>query len=225
MDRGDGIIRWSPSKDQDEFFTLELTYHIIQRYKAVGHALPGRFDYKPISKHNDFQSVSAIDWSPKIGGLVAVGGKGGEVQLLRIDDDSNDYITLPLKLQRNCQALAFNTTGLLAVGLDRVRNDQCLQIWDIDQRLSKWDPSKKGWQSSPTASIDPVHKLEPSVSVTSVKFWEDQPQTLVVGIKNQSLRIHDLRGALSVPLSFRCSSDTTTRPPWYCYNVSNKMQQ
>jgi WD40 repeat protein len=225
MDRGDGIIRWSPSKDQDEFFTLELTYHIIQRYKAVGHALPGRFDYKPISKHNDFQSVSAIDWSPKIGGLVAVGGKGGEVQLLRIDDDSNDYITLPLKLQRNCQALAFNTTGLLAVGLDRVRNDQCLQIWDIDQRLSKWDPSNKGWQSSPTASIDPVHKLEPSVSVTSVKFWEDQPQTLVVGIKNQSLRIHDLRGALSVPLSLRCSSDTATRPPWCCYNVSNTMQQ
>ena len=224
MDRGDGIIKWSPNKDRDEFLTLELTYHIIQRYKAEGHALPQRFDYQPTSKHSDFQTVSAIDWSPKIGGLVAVGGKGGEVQLLRIDDDSNDSITLPLKLQRNCQALAFNTTGLLAVGLDRVRNDQCLQIWDIDQRLSKWDPSKKGWQSVSTAPMDPLHKLEPSVSVTSVKFWEDQPQTLVGGIKNQSLRMHDLRGALSVLLFFGPDSDPATRPPWCCYDLSNSMQ-
>jgi WD repeat-containing protein mio len=224
MDRGDGIIRWSPNKDRDEFFTLELNYHIIQRYKAVGHALPERFDYQPVSKHNDFQSVSAIDWSPKIAGLVAVGGKGGEVQLLRIDDDSNDSITLPLKLQRNCQALAFNTTGLLAVGLDRVRNDQCLQIWDIDKRLSKWDPSKKGWQPQPIAPMDPIHKLEPSVSVTSVKFWEDQPQVLVAGIKNQSLRIHDLRGALSVAISIYCNSDIGTRSSKCRYDVSNSMQ-
>lgn len=198
MDR-DGIIRWSPCQSRDEFLTLEFGYHIIQRYRAVGHALPEQFDYQPVSKHVEFQVVTAFDWSPRVGGLVAIGGKGGEVQLLRIDDDSNDCINLPLKLQRTCQAVAFNTTGLLAVGLDRVRNDQCLQIWDIEQRLSKWDPSKKGWQSSATASIEPVHKLEPSVSVTSVKFWEDQPQTLVVGIKNQSLRIHDLRGALESP--------------------------
>jgi len=224
MDRGDGIIRWSPSKDRDEFFTLELNYHFIQRYQAVGHILPERFDYQPISKHNDFLSVSAIDWSPKIVGLVAVGGKGGEVQLLRIDDDSNDSITLPLKLQRSCQALAFNTTGLLAVGLDRVRNDQCLQIWDIDQRLSKWNPPKKGWQSQSIAPMDPIHKLEPSVSVTSVKFWEDQPQTLVVGIKNQSLRIHDLRGALYISPSFRCNSDLVVRPSQCCYYLSDTVQ-
>jgi hypothetical protein len=194
MDR-DGIIKWSQSQSRDEFLTLEFGYHTIQRYKAVGHALPERFDYEPVSKSVDYQTVTAFDWSPKISGLVAIGGKGGEVQLLRIDDDSNDSISLPLKLQRTCQAVAFNTTGLLAVGLDRVRNDQCLQIWDIEQRLSNWDPSKKGLQSSATAPIEPIHKLEPSVSVTSVKFWEDQPQTLVVGIKNSSLRIHDLRGA------------------------------
>ncbi len=199
MDRGEGIVRWSPCQARDEFLTLELNYRIIQLYKAVGKAVPESFEYLPGSKHNDFQIVTAFDWSPKVSGLVAIGGKGGEVQLLRIDDGSNDCITLPLKLQRTCQAVAFNTTGLLAVGLDRVRNDQCLQIWDINQRLSKWDPSKNGWQASPTASIDPLYKLEPSVSVTSVKFFEDQPQTLVVGIKNQSLRIHDLRG-----VSFEC---------------------
>jgi WD40 repeat protein len=213
MDRGEGIIRWSPSQARDEFLTLELNYRIIQLYKAVGYALPERFDYQPTSTHTDFQPVTAFDWSPKVGGLVALGGKGGEVQLLRIDDNSNDCITLPLKLQRTCQAVAFNTTGLLAVGLDRVRNDQCLQVWDIDQRLSKWDPSKKGWQSSSTTFFEPTQKLEPSVSVTSVKFFEDQPQTLVVGIKNQSVRVHDLRG-VNLHLCYQTrSTDTETRSP------------
>ncbi|CAI4211826.1 unnamed protein product [Parascedosporium putredinis] len=36
-------------------------------------------------------------------------------------------------------------------------------------------------------------RLEPSVSVSSIRFFEDSPQTLVVGIKAQGLRIHDLR--------------------------------
>jgi WD40 repeat protein len=194
MDRGEGAIRWSPTQARDEFLTLDFHYRIIDRYKATGKAAPEQFDYEQVSKSTDFQVVKAFDWSPKVSGLVAIGGKDGEVQLLRIDDNSNDSIVLPLKLQRTCQAVAFNTTGLLAVGLDRVRNGECLQIWDVDQRLSKWDPSKKGWQSSVSASNEPLYRLEPSVSVTSVRFFEDQPQTLVVGIKNQSLRIHDLRG-------------------------------
>jgi WD40 repeat protein len=209
MDRGEGIIRWSPNQARDEFLTLEINYRTIQRYKATGQAVPEQFDYVPVSKATDFQAVTAFDWSPKVSGLVAIGGKGGEVQLLRIDDNSNDRITLPLKLQRSCQAVAFNTTGLLAVGLDRVRNDQCLQIWDVEQRLSQWDPSKKGWQSQIGSNAEPLHKLEPSVSVTSVKCFEDQPQMLVAGIKNSSVRIHDLRdpGGAVITFQTRCNNN------------------
>lgn len=192
MERGEAIVRWSPNSDRDEFLSINVGYPAINLYKATCLAIPGQFDYSVVSKHNDYPTVTAYDWSPRFGGLVAVGTKGGDVHLLRVDDGSNDSMVLPLKLQRSCQAVAFNTTGLLAVGLDRVRNDQCLQIWDINQRLSQWDPSKPGWQRYPPL-IEPL-KLEPSVAVTSARFFEDQPQTLVVGVKNQSMRIHDLRG-------------------------------
>jgi hypothetical protein len=37
-------------------------------------------------------------------------------------------------------------------------------------------------------------KLEASLSITSVRFFEDQPQTLIAGVKNQSVKIYDLRG-------------------------------
>lgn len=175
--------------------SINLNYRIVQLYQATGHALPENFEFRKIAKHNEFPSLSAFDWSPAIRGLVAVGNSRGEINLLRVDDDSNAALTLPLKLQRNCQALAFNTTGLLAVGLDRVRNDSCLQIWDVNQRLADWDPKQKGWGgvSVPTLNLEP-RKLEASLSVTSIRFFEDQPQTLVVGIKNQCVRIHDLRG-------------------------------
>jgi hypothetical protein len=128
--------------------------------------------------------------------LVAVGTGHGEVQILRVDDDSNAIVTLPLKLQRPCNTVAFNSTGLLAVGLDKVRNDACLQIWDVNQRLSEWDTSKHGFNSLSQSSTDPspFKKLEPTTFITSVRFYEDQPQTLIAGIKDNFLKVHDLRG-------------------------------
>lgn len=173
---------------------LNLHSRIVQVYEAQGHAQPGKFDYEPRSKHTEIPPINTYDWSPAVQGLVAVGTSHGEVHLLRVDDDSNASITLPLKLQRSCQSVAFNTTGLLAVGLDRIRNDSCLQIWDVNHRLGNWDPKQRGWSSVSAMTIEPKKKLEGSISITSVRFFEDQPQTLVVGVKNQSVRIHDLRG-------------------------------
>jgi WD40 repeat protein len=193
MDRNEGIIRWSPNPSRSEFMTFNLNYRVVQIYEATGHAQPGRFDYQKLSKHNEFPLLNTYDWSPANRALVAIGTSHGEVHLLRVDDDSNAATTFPLKLSRPCQSVAFNTTGLLAVGLDRVRNDSCLQIWDVNQRLADWDPKKPGL-NLPATTMEPKKKLEASVSVTSIRFFEDQPQTLVAGIKNQTVRIHDLRG-------------------------------
>jgi len=192
-DRNEGIIRWSPNKSRDQFITFNLNYRIIQLYEAKGRAEPAIFEYEKLTRHNEHPSLNAFDWSPEVRGLVAVGTSRGEVQLLRIDDDSNAIATLPLKVPRACQAVAFNTSGLLAIGLDRVRNDHSLQIWDVNQLLSGWDAKKTGWNLPNPIAVEP-RKFEASVSVTSTRFFEDQPQTLVIGIKNQSVRIHDLRG-------------------------------
>lgn len=195
MDFGEGIVRWSPTTYRQELLCITIAGASLTRYYATGKAFPSLHEFTPASTHRDFPAITTYDWSPQINGLVAVGTKGGEVHLLRIDDSSNDTVILPLKLQRTCQAVSFNKTGLLAVGLDRVRNDQCLQIWDINERLSNWEPNKYGW-ALPDCKTDfqPIRKLEPSLPVTSTRFFEDQPQTLVAGIKNQRLTIHDLRG-------------------------------
>lgn len=217
MNKTEGIIRWSPNSARSQFVAFNLNYRILQVYAAKGFAQPGNFEYEPLSRYIDIPSLNTFDWSPVIEGLVAVGTSSGELQLLRVDDNSNAVLSLSVKQPRACQAVAFNTTGLLAIGLERVRNDGSLQIWDVNQRLAGWDTSQPGWKV-PNNAVEP-RKFESAtvsgrkksilggatndIQVTSIKFFEDQPQTLAIGIKNSCVRIHDLRG------EFGCTSLAT----------------
>ncbi|KAF4124210.1 hypothetical protein GMORB2_5926 [Geosmithia morbida] len=194
MDRPEpGLVKWSPNPSIDSFVHVNLQHRVVQLYEPTGHARNGRFDYDKISRHDDFPPLTTYDWSPTNPGLLAVGTGTGIVNLLKIDDNSNSFAELGLKMTRTCQAVAFNTTGLLAVGLDRVRMDQSLHIWDVS-RLSSTD---KGLSKEVT---EPKNRLEPSVSISSIKFFEDSPQTLVAGIKSQGLRMHDLRDPQNMAL-------------------------
>ncbi|UKZ80690.1 hypothetical protein TrVFT333_008453 [Trichoderma virens FT-333] len=47
-------------------------------------------------------------------------------------------------------------------------------------------------------SLSEPKRFEPSVSVSSIKFFEDSPQVLAAGIKGQGVRIHDLRDPTGV---------------------------
>lgn len=201
MDRPEpGLIKWSPNPDNDTFIHVNLQQRFIQAYEPTGHARHGRFDFKNLSRHDDYPfGLTTFDWSPSIPGLVAMGTREGVVHLLRIDDNSNAKLDLGLRIQRLCHAVAFNTGNLLAVGLERVRNDQCLHIWDVN-RASALDSEVIGFPMDNSTILEPVQRLEPSVAISSVKFFEDNPQTLAVGIKNQGIRIYDLRGTyISVP--------------------------
>lgn len=195
MDRPEpGLVKWSPNSSVDSFLHINLQHRVVQLYEPTGHARKGRFDYEKLSRHDDFPPLTTYDWSPTNPGLLAVGTGTGIVNLLRIDDGSNAFVELGLKMTRTCQAVAFNTTGLLAVGLDRVRMDQSLHIWDVNRLSSIGKTHGKGLPQDLAGMSDPKNRLEPSVSISSIKFFEDSPQTLVAGIKAQGLRIHDLRG-------------------------------
>lgn len=71
--------------------------------------------------------------------------------------------------------------NLLATGLDRVRNDVCLNIYDMND-------------SRVTAKDEPYKKLASSEAISSIKFFTGQPDMLVAGVSRQYVRIYDLRG-------------------------------
>ncbi|KAJ9155102.1 WD repeat domain-containing protein [Pleurostoma richardsiae] len=209
MDRPDpGLVRWSPNPAHDSFLHINVQHRVVQLFEPTGRAQRGKFDYKRVSKHDDVPPLTAIDWSPSIPGLVAAGTSTGIVNLLRVDDNSNAYMELGLKVSRTCQAVSFSTSGLLAVGLDRVRSDQCLHIWDVNRLSSGISTSVSGFGPHVEPFTDPVRRLEASMSISSVKFFEDNPNTLVVGIRGQGLRIHDLREeASSYNFPTRCNNN------------------
>lgn len=188
-----GLVKWSSHTTVDSFIHINLQHRVVQLYEPTGHACRGRFDYTKLSRHEDFPPLTTYEWSQANPDLLAVGTGSGIVNLLRIDDGSNAYLELGLKMARTCQAVSFNSTGLLAVGLDRVRADSSLHVWDLST-LSSLDKSTTGLPKNAAGTAEPKYRLEPSVSVSSIKFFEDSPQTLVAGIKAQGLRIHDLRG-------------------------------
>ncbi|KAL2271722.1 hypothetical protein VTJ83DRAFT_1093 [Remersonia thermophila] len=193
MDRPEsGLVRWSPNASHDSFLHVNVHRRVVQLFEPTGFAQPGRFDYRRVGKCDDLPPLTAYDWSPTFPGLVAVGTAAGVVNLLRVDDSSNAYLELGLKISRTCQAVAFSTGGKLAVALDRVRSDTCLHIWDVN-RLSSIGASQPGFPLDVRPPSDPVDRLELNASVSSVRFFEDNPNVLVAGIKGQGLRIHDLR--------------------------------
>jgi len=226
MDRPEpGLIKWSPNSSVDSFLHINLQHRVVQVYRPTGHAQRGHFDYEKVSKHDDFPQLTTYDWSPTIPGLVAVGTPTGVVNLLRVDDNSNAYLELSLKMSRACQAVAFSTANMLAVGLDRVRSDRCLYLWDVN-RLGGLDPASPGFPAD-MVFTEPSDHREPSMSVSSVKFFEDNPDTLVVGIKNQGLRIHDLRAPLQPVISFqtKCNNNLTIDYADQNYFASSALDQ
>ncbi|KAI0857239.1 hypothetical protein F4860DRAFT_367137 [Xylaria cubensis] len=187
-----GLIKWSPNPRDDNFLHVNLQHRTVQLYKPTGHARSGRFDYERVAKLDDIPPLSTYDWSPGYPGLVAIGTASGTINILNLNDTTNHYLEQRLKFTRFCQAIAFNTGTLLAVGLERVRNDQCLQVWDIN-RLAESKPDTS-WPSLDGSILgEALHRFEPSTTVSSTRFFEDSPQTLVVGIRNQGIRVYDLR--------------------------------
>ena len=75
--------------------------------------------------------------------------------------------------------------------MDRVRNDFCLNVWDLNQRISPASPRTIGPERQTT---EPIRKLASSEPITSVKFFSERPDQLIAGVKGQFVRIYDLKG-------------------------------
>lgn len=123
---------------------------------------------------------------------------------------SDPIVSLPVRNSRSCNSLAFCATdpNYLAVGLDKVRGDSSLIIWDIHT-------------ASPSLSISPhlsnnashlrpqpyIHRAEagprtdhrilqqhaPTEIVSSLSFLPQSTHLLVAGISHRWLRLFDLR--------------------------------
>ncbi|CAG8898167.1 unnamed protein product [Penicillium egyptiacum] len=196
----ESAIRWSPTSSATEqrFLSVDVTGKSFRLCRVTG--FEGKYiRHEVLSTLTNVPGFRAFDWSTSNENLIAVGQSSGEATILRLDGDVKESLSFPVRNQRYCNAVAFSSHGLVASGLDRVRNDFCLNIWDVNQRLSPAGGSR--------GFTEPLRKLASSEPITSIKFFRDQPDTIVTGVKGQFVRIYDLRegpGNPSLQFPTRC---------------------
>ncbi|KAL9612213.1 MAG: hypothetical protein Q9167_003201 [Letrouitia subvulpina] len=184
-------IRWSSSStlEAQQFLIADVNGRTFKRCR-VKEAGGKELTYEILSTHHKVPAFRAFDWSPYDQELVAVGQWSGEATVIRLNEENAPALSLPIKHQRLCNAVTFGKPSLLATGLERVRNDFCLNIWDLTQRLLS---SSSATSSSSRSSAEPVRKFASSEAITSIKFFPVQLDTFVAGVKGTCIRIYDLR--------------------------------
>ena len=183
----EAAIRWSPHSTQHNprFLIIDVALNRL-RFCQIDRIEKNRVKYKQLCLRDKLPNYTAFDWSKKDEHIVAIGSSSGEAVIVPIDADhpQNDYIhSFPIKHQRKCNSIAFSVKNYLATGLDRVRNDVCLNIYDLNVPTL-------------TSSAEPYKKLASSEAISSIKFFSGQPDTFVAGVSRQCVRIYDLRGKL-----------------------------
>ena len=183
-------VRWSPSSTLSEqrFLVADVKDRLFKLFKVDEY--DGRtLSFSTTLTYSKVPGFRAFDWAPHDESIVAVGSWSGEVTVLRIDD-SIPSVSFPAKRQRLCNAVAFSKTGQLAAGLEGIRNDFCLNIWDVNQHIPTVTSPGGGFTKS---FVEPYRRYASSEAISSIKFFAGQPQIFVAGIKGKGIRIYDLR--------------------------------
>lgn len=137
-----------------------------------------------------FDGLKCIDYSPNTVGLVAVGQSDGLIKVF--DILSSNSSALDIQLNRSCNAISFNSQGLLAAGFEKSRQENGLHIYNINH----YSTANNQELSHPTLSF------MNNESVTSAIFHNET--NLLVG-SSKSLRSIDIR--VSSPI-FQAGSKT-----------------
>ncbi|KAF7980728.1 hypothetical protein HWV62_36737 [Athelia sp. TMB] len=187
---------------------------------------PEQSEIRHVTSQHGLQFMKCFEWSPDpyFDDLIAVGLTTGRVDLLRLEAtkqtrngtlSSGPTVSLPVRNSRSCNALAFCEAdpNYLAVGLDKVRGDSSLIIWDIQstspllsmppQALRNLDddlalrPHPRIPRADLGSRIDArvLQQHAPTEIVSALSFLPASTNLLLAGISHRWLRLFDLRSA------------------------------
>ena len=189
----EAAIRFSqnslPGNPDQYFLKIDVAGRALQLYN-IKHQSKSKLDYELIHTSSKLPPFRAFDWHPSDPALVAIGQTGGEASLVNLADSQAKPMVFTVRSPRSCNAVGTNSNNWLAAGLEKVRNDFCLNVWDLNQRLNS-SPGKSYGKSG----NEPIYKLASGEPITSLRFFQDQPQLLAAGVKGQYIRLYDLREA------------------------------
>ena len=204
-------IRWNQRSNHSDpnFLIIDVIGRTFKHCRVTASS-SNSLQWQEISRNSRAPAFRAFDWN-FLHNVVAIGQWSGEANVLRLDNES-EALSLPIKSQRQCNAVAFSPETLLAAGLERVRNDFCLNVYDIVHWVGKQSSNSLLPQQPPN---EPIRKLATSEGITSIKFFQEEPNVLVAGVKGTCVRIYDLRensGNPAVQYNTACAHNIAVNP-------------
>lgn len=182
----EAVIRWSPhaTPERPQFLIVDVAGNRV-RLCEIESTDSNPIKYKQLCLRDKLPNYTAFSWSKTHPYMVGIGAASGEASIVQIDPNRStqeDYIlSFPIKHQRKCNSIAFSANNFLATGLDRVRNDFCMNVYDLN--VESLGPEHQ----------EPYKKLAVSEAISSIKFFSQQPDVLVAGVFRQCVRLYDLR--------------------------------
>ncbi|KAL1297098.1 hypothetical protein AAFC00_004681 [Neodothiora populina] len=177
----EAAIRWSPlsTDDSSRFLLADVAGNALTLCQ-IDALKKGQLRYTPLAHRDRLPNFTAFDWSKTDDSLVALGLSSGEASVLKIypeQPNAESARKFEIKTQRKCNTITFSSDNWLAVGLDRVRNDHCLAVYDLNNK----------------DRTEPLSKLCLSEAVTSVRFFPSHPLELLAAVNRSTIRLYDLR--------------------------------
>lgn len=176
------VLKWSSNPDYDSRFLIVDSSGTRIRHCEAQLGSEKSLRYHELARLEKIPEFTAFDWSFSDDNLVALGNTLGEANVLQLDKwivERSWTFSFPVKQQRECTAIAFSHGHWLAAGLKKHRTDASLNIYDIGTH---------------NTGVEPFKRLAYGDAVTDVKWFIDQPETLLTGIQYKGFRLYDLRG-------------------------------
>ncbi|KAJ8313969.1 hypothetical protein KUTeg_008530 [Tegillarca granosa] len=207
-------ILWSPIHE-DQFLTYSSTINLYKVIKCKNGEVPKGNPGQKLAENthavleatnSEIQFMKTVAWYPKSepDNLVAVGQANGKITLISFGQQqgSSDLIGKEFipKHNRHCLYLAWNPveSHLLAEGLDKYRNDNCIAIWDINAKpggetTTTYERQRYSSYNESGAITKPAIELGSSETTGSFSWFYKEPRTFVTGMNAKLLKIFDLR--------------------------------
>lgn len=170
-----GLIKKVTTWSQDEhldYLSVNPTRDEVTHYK-VDPYLESDDSITKLNTLKDFTNITCLDYSQLQVGQVGVGEKGGYVKI--VDILSNESLLVVRPKQRRCvNGIGINNVGLVAMGLDKHKQDTSLQVWDINYQKQGEDLVNLSFEYFVNESIVSLRFLNDiSLLVSSTKFLKE----------------------------------------------------
>ncbi|KAF8211587.1 hypothetical protein K438DRAFT_1807564 [Mycena galopus ATCC 62051] len=220
---------------------------------------PEQQEIRRITSQHDLQFMKTFAWSPDpaFEDLVAVGLSTGRIDLLRLEAtrhtrrtsaghsilSSGPIVSLTARNSRACNALDFCRVdpNFIAVGLDKVRGDSSLVIYDITTARTKLalsmiangseaeevlmplprpPPLIPRYDITPRADQRTVQHHAPTEVVSAVAYMRDSNHLLLAGMSSRWFRLLDIRTPVPAVTSFAAKVQGIATDPHDAHRIA-----